>query len=84
MKFPFSQNIFLGGLSTHPSCLQSDPGYTEVCLRPNPAFVPAGAWWCLMVELAAFYPPPIATVEDQRLNCLCPVRDFRRRGEWRL
>ena len=35
------------------------------------------AYRCMTVELAAFHPPPFATAEDQRLNCLCPVRALR-------
>ncbi|KAL6465658.1 hypothetical protein MHYP_G00257910 [Metynnis hypsauchen] len=67
----------LQALSIRPSCLQFDPGYTRVCLRPNSAYVPKvmnSAYRCVTVELAAFHPPPFATAEDQRLNCLCPVR----------
>ncbi|XP_066524949.1 uncharacterized protein [Hoplias malabaricus] len=70
----------LQALAIRPSCLQFDPGYTKVHLHTNPVFVPkviGSAYRCPTVELAAFHPPPFNTVEDQKLNCLCPVRALR-------
>nr|XP_054591823.1 uncharacterized protein LOC129156244 [Nothobranchius furzeri] len=63
--------------SVSPSCLRWAPGYTKVCLRPNPAFVPKvmeSSYSCSPVELLAFHPPPFSSAEEQKLNCLCPVR----------
>ncbi len=67
----------LQSLSIRPSCLQFAPGLTKVCLRPNPAFVPKvveSAYRCPMVELLTFHPPPFSSLEEQRLNTLCPVQ----------
>ncbi|XP_024865142.1 uncharacterized protein LOC108244802 [Kryptolebias marmoratus] len=70
----------LHALSVSPTCLQWAPGLSKVCLRPNPAFVPKvmeTSYRCSMVELPAFHPPPFSSAEEERLNCLCPVRTLR-------
>ena len=62
-------------LSVNPSCMRFSGNGSRVSLKPNLSFMPktfpsGGA----PVDLATFHPPPFSSVEDRRLNCLCPVR----------
>ena len=66
----------LHALSVSPMCMDFGTGQSKVSLRFNPAFMPKvmSAPNSMTVELNAFHPPPFLSPEDQRLNCLCPVR----------
>ncbi len=64
-------------LSVHSACLQFMSGDSGVCLKPNPAFMPKILKAIIPLELRAFYPPPFASSEQQKLNALCPVRALR-------
>ncbi|KAK0148792.1 hypothetical protein N1851_010874 [Merluccius polli] len=74
MKFVSLKVVLLLALTT---AKRFAPGISKVCLRPNPVFVPKvveSTYRCRTVELSAFHPPPFSSVEEQRLNTLCPVR----------
>nr|XP_055035574.1 uncharacterized protein LOC129423361 [Misgurnus anguillicaudatus] len=64
-------------LSVHSACMQFMQGDVGVALKPNPAFMPKVINAIAPLELRAFYPPPFASVEQQKLNSLCPVRALR-------
>ena len=67
-------------LSVNPACMQFFPGDTRVVLKPNPAFIPKvfnPSLSCRPIELFAFNPPPFTSLEQERLNALCPVRALR-------
>ncbi|XP_056093378.1 uncharacterized protein LOC130072339 [Rhinichthys klamathensis goyatoka] len=66
----------LHALSVHPSCTKFSLSGDKVSLKPNPAFMPKcfPAFTSEVLELSAFHPPPFTSLEDQRLNALCPVR----------
>ncbi|XP_073701195.1 uncharacterized protein [Garra rufa] len=64
-------------LSVHSECLQFMSGDAGVVLKPNPAFMPKVVNAINPLELRAFYPPPFASSEQQKLNTLCPVRALR-------
>ncbi|XP_056091163.1 uncharacterized protein LOC130070700 [Rhinichthys klamathensis goyatoka] len=66
----------LYALSVHPSCTKFSLSGDKVSLKPNPAFMPKcfPAFTSEVLELSAFHPPPFTSLEDQRLNALCPVR----------
>lgn len=66
----------LHALSVHPSCSKFSLSGDKVFLKPNPAFMPKcfPAFTSEVLELSAFHPPPFTSLEDQRLNALCPVR----------
>ncbi len=59
--------------SVHSACLQFMSGDAGVLLKPNPAFMPKIVKAIIPLELRAFYPPPFASSEQQKLNALCPV-----------
>ena len=68
----------LRALSISERCFSMDPEGRRVLLQPDLSFVTktqvvAGR----PVELPAFHPPPFASPEDRRLNCVCPVRALR-------
>ena len=65
-------------LSVNESCMRFSGNGTRVTVRPNLSFLPKTfPSGCDPVELVAFHPPPFASEEDRRLNCLCPVRALR-------
>ena len=65
-------------LSVNPSCMRFSGNDSRVSIRPSLAFLPKNfPSGCTPVDLAAFHPPPFSSVEDRRLNCLCPVRALR-------
>ena len=65
-------------LSVNVSCMRFSGNDTRVTVRPNLSFLPKNfPSGCEPVELVAFHPPPFASEEDERLNCLCPVRALR-------
>lgn len=64
-------------LSVHSACMQFMQGDVGVALKPNPAFMPKVINVIAPLDLRAFYPPPFASLEQQRLNSLCPVRALR-------
>ena len=67
----------LRALSIQPGCLVISGDASKAVLRPNPAFVPKvvqSAFAARPVELSAFFPPPHANGEEERLHALCPVR----------
>ncbi len=57
--------------SVHSACLQFMSGDAGVFLKPNPAFMPK---ILKAIMLRAFYPPAFVSLEQQKLNALCPVR----------
>ncbi|XP_026133283.1 uncharacterized protein LOC113112099 [Carassius auratus] len=69
----------LHAFSVHPSCTKFSLSRDMVSLRPNPAFMPKclPAFTSEVLELSAFHPPPFSSLEDEKLNALCPVRALR-------
>lgn len=65
----------------HFQCIQrvcsSCPGVGGVVLKPNPAFMPKIVNSIIPLEFRAFYLPPFASSEQQKLNALCPVCPLR-------
>ncbi|XP_076128603.1 uncharacterized protein LOC143109685 [Alosa pseudoharengus] len=67
-------------LSVHPSCLRFSAGGEKVVLCPNTSFIPkviTAPLQSQVIELASFSPPPFASVEEETLHKLCPVRALR-------
>ncbi|KAL0167471.1 hypothetical protein M9458_035693, partial [Cirrhinus mrigala] len=65
----------LQALSVAPSRLEFAPGMAKAFLYPRPGYVPkvpSAAPW--PVVLQAFCPPPFRDPDQQKLNCMCPVR----------
>ncbi|KAL0173132.1 hypothetical protein M9458_033443, partial [Cirrhinus mrigala] len=65
----------LQALSVAPSHLEFAPGMAEAFLYPRPGYVskvPSAA--PRPVVLQAFCPPPFRDPDQQKLNCMCPVR----------
>ena len=68
----------LRALSISERCFAMDPEGRRVRLQPDLTFVTkTQAVAQRPVELPAFHPPPFASKEDERLNCICPVRALR-------
>ena len=66
----------LQALSIQAGCLVISGDASKAVLRPNPSFVPKvvqSPFAARPVELAAFFPPPHASGEEERLPALCPV-----------
>ena len=69
----------LTALSVQQSCMVFTDDQSRVTLRPNPAYQPkvlSTHYRSLVIDLAAFSPPPFDTEEDRRLHKLCPVRSL--------
>ncbi len=54
--------------SVHSACLQFMSGDAGVFLKPNPAFMPKILKAIIPLELRAFYSPPFASSEQQKLK----------------
>ena len=68
----------LQALSVSSECMQFMNNDLKVLLKPHLKFVPKNMVVPKEpVVLLAFHPPPFGSVEDERLNCLCPVRALR-------
>ena len=89
LKFPCLKTVLIVALTTSkrvsdiqalsvgPECMRFAAG-DKVMLKPNAAFVPKNLQVVhTPAELVAFHPPPFASVEDERLNYLCPFRALR-------
>ncbi len=59
--------------SVHSACLQFLSGDAGVVLKFMPQIIKA----IIPLELRAFYSPPFASSEQQKLNALCPVHALR-------
>ncbi|KAI2657236.1 hypothetical protein H4Q32_021343 [Labeo rohita] len=65
----------LQALSVAPSHLDFAPGMAKVFLYPRPGYVPkVPSVPPRPVVLQAFCPPPFRDSDQQKLNCMCPVR----------
>ncbi len=65
----------LQALSVAPSYLDFAPGLAKVILYPRAGYVPkVPSSTPRPVVLQAFCPPPFREPDQQRLNCMCPVR----------
>ena len=67
----------LTALSVQQSCMVFADDQSRVTLRPNPAYQPkvlSAHYRSLVIDLAAFSPPPFNTEEERRLHTLCPVK----------
>ncbi len=65
----------LQALSVAPSYLDFAPGLAKVFLYPRAGYVPkVPSSTPRPVALQAFCPPPFREPDQQRLNCMCPVR----------
>ncbi|KAI2650943.1 40S ribosomal protein S0 [Labeo rohita] len=65
----------LQALSVAPSYLDFAPGMAKAFLHPKPGYIPKVPSSVLRpVVLEAFCPPPFREPEQQKLNCMCPVR----------
>ncbi|KAI2646466.1 Transposon Ty3-G Gag-Pol polyprotein [Labeo rohita] len=65
----------LQALSVAPSHLEFSPGNIKAFLYPRPGYVPKVPTHPPQpVVLQAFCPPPFREPDQQKLNCMCPVR----------
>ncbi|KAI2646487.1 Multidrug resistance regulator 1 [Labeo rohita] len=65
----------LQDLSVAPSHLEFSPGNINAFLYPRPGYVPKVPTHPPQpVVLQAFCPPPFREPDQQKLNCMCPVR----------
>ncbi|KAL0174633.1 hypothetical protein M9458_030601, partial [Cirrhinus mrigala] len=65
----------LQALSVAPSFLDFAPGLAKAFLYPRSGYVPKVASLAPRpVVLQAFCPPPFREPDQQKLNCMCPVR----------
>ncbi len=67
----------LQALSISERCMVFVPGLVKMTLRPRPGCVPkvlSTSFRSQVVTLHSFHPPPFASVKDERLHMLCPVR----------
>ncbi|KAI2650701.1 Glycerol kinase [Labeo rohita] len=65
----------LQALSVAPSHLEFAPGMTKAFLYPRPGYVPKVPTNTPQpVVLQAFCPPPFREPDQQKQNCICPVR----------
>ncbi|KAI2665989.1 Transposon Ty3-G Gag-Pol polyprotein [Labeo rohita] len=65
----------LQALSVAPSHLEFSPGMIKAFLYPRPGYVPKVPTNTPQpVVLQAFWPPPFREPDQQKLNCMCPVR----------
>ncbi|KAI2649963.1 50S ribosomal protein L1 [Labeo rohita] len=65
----------LQALSVAPSHLEFSPGIIKAFLYPRPGYVPKVPTNTPQpVVLQAFCPPPFREPDQQKLNCMCPVR----------
>ncbi|KAI2651176.1 hypothetical protein H4Q32_019204 [Labeo rohita] len=65
----------LQALSVAPSHLEFSPGNIKAFLYPRPGYVPKVPTHPPQpVVLQAFCPPPFQEPDQQKLNCMCPVR----------
>ncbi|KAI2651171.1 Transposon Ty3-G Gag-Pol polyprotein [Labeo rohita] len=65
----------LQALSVAPSHLEFAPGMTKAFLYPRPGYVPKVPTSTPQpVVLQAFCPPPFRKPNQQKQNCICPVR----------
>ncbi|MGH0126266.1 UNVERIFIED_CONTAM: hypothetical protein FKN15_027916, partial [Acipenser sinensis] len=67
----------LQALSVHSSCMRIWEDGSRVSLCTNSAFLPkviTAFHINQSVELESFHPPLFASMEDERLNFLCPLR----------
>ncbi|KAI2665149.1 hypothetical protein H4Q32_021359 [Labeo rohita] len=65
----------LQALSVAPSHLDFAPGMAKAFLYPRPGYVPkVPSSAPRPVILQAFCPPPFQDMDQQKLNCMCPVR----------
>ncbi|KAI2644258.1 Transposon Ty3-G Gag-Pol polyprotein [Labeo rohita] len=78
----------LQALSVAPSFLDFAPGLSKAFLYPRPGYVPkVPSSTPRLVVLQAFCPPPFRDSDQQKLNCMCPVRALdayvHRAARWR-
>ncbi|KAL0177345.1 hypothetical protein M9458_026239, partial [Cirrhinus mrigala] len=78
----------LQALSVAPSFLNFAPGLSKAFLYPRPGYVPkVPSSTPRPVVLQAFCPPPFRDADQQKLNCMCPVRALdayvHRAARWR-
>ncbi|KAI2647016.1 Transposon Ty3-G Gag-Pol polyprotein [Labeo rohita] len=78
----------LQALSVAPSFLDFAPGLSKAFLYPKPGYVPkVPSSTPRPVVLQAFCPPPFRDADQQKLNCMCPVRALdayvHRAARWR-
>ncbi|KAL0172227.1 hypothetical protein M9458_032538, partial [Cirrhinus mrigala] len=78
----------LQALSVAPSFLDFAPGLSKAFLYPRAGYVPkvpSSTPWPIVLQ--AFCPPPFHEPDQQKLNCMCPVRALdtyvRRAAVWR-
>ncbi|KAI2655577.1 Transposon Ty3-G Gag-Pol polyprotein [Labeo rohita] len=65
----------LQALSVAPSFLDFAPGLAKPFLHPRPGYIPkVHSSAPRPVVLQAFCPPPFREPDQQKLNCMCPVR----------
>ncbi|KAL0147294.1 hypothetical protein M9458_057396 [Cirrhinus mrigala] len=65
----------LQALSVAPSFLDFAPGSAKAFLHPRPGYIPkVPSSAPRPVVLQAFCPPPFREPDQQKLNCMCPVR----------
>ncbi|KAL0176407.1 hypothetical protein M9458_028737, partial [Cirrhinus mrigala] len=65
----------LQALSVAPSFLEFAPGLSKAFLYPRTGYVPkVPSSTSRPVVLQAFCPPPFRDPDQQKLNCMCPVR----------
>ncbi|KAL0172117.1 hypothetical protein M9458_032428, partial [Cirrhinus mrigala] len=65
----------LQAFSVAPSHLEFAPGMTKAFIYPRPGYVPKVPTNTPQpVVLQAFCPPPFRKPNQQKLNCMCPVR----------
>ncbi len=66
---------YLQALSVAPTHLDFAPGMAKAFLYPRAGYVPKGPSFTPQpVVLQAFSPPPFREPDQQKLNCMCPVR----------
>ncbi|XDV35947.1 hypothetical protein PO909_005809 [Leuciscus waleckii] len=78
----------LQALSVSPTCLEFAPGMVKAFLYPKQGYVPKVPTNIPRpIVLQAFYPPPFASLDQEKLNLLCPVRALdtylHRAAQWR-
>ena len=75
----------LQDLSVAPSYLDFAPGMAKVFLYPRAGYVPkVPSVIPQPIVLQAFSPPPFGDPDQQKLNCMCPVRAYiHRAAMWR-
>ncbi|KAI2646912.1 hypothetical protein H4Q32_025038 [Labeo rohita] len=65
----------LQALSVAPSFLDFAPGLAKAFLHPRPGYIPkVPSSAPRPVVLQAFCPPPFREPDQQKLNCMCPIR----------